>query len=226
MGQNDDWYWMYATVHEHISERPHQKDSRGQKRKPLKSLSSSLSSSPTVVITNDHMRDHRLSLLEPRPFSRWRASQVIRYRFLYDYFDDNDTNGHSSSNSSSIINLRNNSNTNSVRSSSNNKSDNENNNKATLPTSPIFAPKKNNSAELFDDAKPLLEEENHSSNHIVGINFFKTASFSREIHRSNFAIDNGIKKEIHKNKIHIPCEEQNIWLCIDLEQIEGKGNPF
>jgi len=51
---NDDWYWMYATVNE----------GRQQMAR---------------VVTNDLMRDHRLAFLEPRPFIRWRNSQVIRF---------------------------------------------------------------------------------------------------------------------------------------------------
>ena len=51
---NDDWYWMYATVNE------------GRHR-------------TARVVTNDLMRDHRLAFLEPRPFIRWRNSQVIRF---------------------------------------------------------------------------------------------------------------------------------------------------
>ena len=51
---NDDWYWMYATLDEG--------------RKGL-----------AQVVTNDLMRDHRLAFLEPRPFMRWRSSQVLHF---------------------------------------------------------------------------------------------------------------------------------------------------
>ena len=198
LGQNDDWYWMYATVHEHERRQYNNK----QQKKSLLSTSSSPSSlSPTVVITNDHMRDHRLSLLEPRPFSRWRASQVIRYRFLYDYFDqkynnsDNTTSGGNNDATDSITAM------------------------PAIGKNHFFDDSHNDNIEDYQST-----EDYQSNDHIVDMNFFETASFSREIHRSNFAIDHGIKKEIHKNKIHIPCEEQNIWLCIDLEKIEGKRN--
>ena len=55
-GSDDDWYWIYATVNE--------------ERK-----------SPSYVITNDLMRDHRLAFLEPRAFFRWRSNQVIHFEF-------------------------------------------------------------------------------------------------------------------------------------------------
>lgn len=54
---NDDWYWMYATVNEN--------------RKKM-----------AYVVTNDLMRDHRIAFLEPRPFVRWRTTQVIHFDFV------------------------------------------------------------------------------------------------------------------------------------------------
>jgi hypothetical protein len=32
--------------------------------------------SPPLQVTNDMIRDHRLAFLEPRPFIRWRSTQV------------------------------------------------------------------------------------------------------------------------------------------------------
>jgi len=48
---DDDWYWMYAT----------------------------LTQEGAFVVTNDEMRDHRLGLLGPREFRRWREKHVVRF---------------------------------------------------------------------------------------------------------------------------------------------------
>lgn len=63
LGADDDWYWIYATVTE------------GRK-------------SPAFVVTNDLMRDHRLAFLEPRPFIRWRTTQVMSFTFSGAVKDD------------------------------------------------------------------------------------------------------------------------------------------
>lgn len=58
VGSNDDWYWIYATVHQ------------GRKKH-------------AYVVTNDRMRDHRLAFLEPRPFLRWRNAHVSLFDLNY-----------------------------------------------------------------------------------------------------------------------------------------------
>ena len=55
-GANDDWYWIFVTVTENRKK-------------------------PAYVITNDLMRDHRLAFLEPRPFLRWRTTQIVHFDF-------------------------------------------------------------------------------------------------------------------------------------------------
>ena len=55
-GANDDWYWIFITVTENRKK-------------------------PAYVITNDLMRDHRLAFLEPRPFLRWRTTQIVHFDF-------------------------------------------------------------------------------------------------------------------------------------------------
>jgi hypothetical protein len=57
-GSNDDWYWIFATVHE--GRRGH-----------------------AYVVTNDRMRDHRLAFLEPRPFLRWRNAHVALFDLAF-----------------------------------------------------------------------------------------------------------------------------------------------
>mmetsp|Transcript_21649 Transcript_21649/g.28031 ORF Transcript_21649/g.28031 Transcript_21649/m.28031 type:complete len:613 (-) Transcript_21649:40-1878(-) len=56
-GANDDWYWMYSSV--------------------------AIDKFPSMVVSNDKMRDHRLSLLAPRPFYRWKNTQIMNYRFAW-----------------------------------------------------------------------------------------------------------------------------------------------
>ena len=56
---DDDWYWIYATVY------------KGRK-------------THAYVITNDHMRDHRLAFLEPKPFYLWRESHILHFDLIYD----------------------------------------------------------------------------------------------------------------------------------------------
>jgi pentatricopeptide repeat protein len=57
-GGNDDWFWMYATVHK-------------------------LRTSRAYCITNDLMRDHRQAFAgeSARIFERWRASTIIHFDF-------------------------------------------------------------------------------------------------------------------------------------------------
>ena len=53
-GIYDDLFWMYASVREEFASR---------------------------VVTNDAMRDHRLDLMAPRAFGRWKSSQVLGFGF-------------------------------------------------------------------------------------------------------------------------------------------------
>ena len=55
-GADDDWYWIMPTVVENRL-------------------------NTAYVVTNDLMRDHRLAFLEPRPFIRWRTTQVMHFDF-------------------------------------------------------------------------------------------------------------------------------------------------
>ena len=55
-GANDDWYWMAASV---------------------------ATSEGVRVVSNDLMRDHRLALLQPRPFLRWKTTQMLRFAFSH-----------------------------------------------------------------------------------------------------------------------------------------------
>jgi len=66
-GSNDDWYWMLSTV---------------------------IDEGETVrVVTNDQMRDHRLALLDPRPFLRWKTTRIIRFDFSHAWEPEKIANG-------------------------------------------------------------------------------------------------------------------------------------
>jgi hypothetical protein len=62
VGANDDWYWMLGSV--------------------------CRDDAPARVVSNDQMRDHRLALLEPRPFLRWKTSQLVRFNLSHAYEPD------------------------------------------------------------------------------------------------------------------------------------------
>lgn len=53
-GIYDDLFWMFASVR---------------------------AEAPARVVTNDAMRDHRLDLMAPRLFGRWKSSQVLGFGF-------------------------------------------------------------------------------------------------------------------------------------------------
>lgn len=59
-GANDDWYWMYSTLYP------------GRKTQAF-------------VVTNDLMRDHKVSFLAPSSFIRWRTSQIVYYSISRNY---------------------------------------------------------------------------------------------------------------------------------------------
>lgn len=72
----DDYYWMYASVagqgnkftvdEQYI--QPNNADERWPGIRPM-------------LISNDKMRDHKLSLLEPRLFRRWYSNFMVNYTF-------------------------------------------------------------------------------------------------------------------------------------------------
>jgi len=64
----DDYYWMIASV---VADPSTVAPSNGVTLPGLRPL----------LITNDQMRDHRLTLLEPRLFRRWTSCHVVRYGF-------------------------------------------------------------------------------------------------------------------------------------------------
>jgi pentatricopeptide repeat protein len=66
----DDYYWMLASVANQTVSGMHVSTNDDQGRFPgLRPL----------LVTNDQMRDHRLSLLEPREFRRWTSCHIVKY---------------------------------------------------------------------------------------------------------------------------------------------------
>jgi hypothetical protein len=74
----DDYYWMYASVVNQTAE-------------PLCiSTTGAIGRFPglrPMLVTNDQMRDHKLSLLQTREFRRWTGCHIVNYSFS-PYTDD------------------------------------------------------------------------------------------------------------------------------------------
>lgn len=72
----DDYYWMYASV-------------AGQGEKWTSDLQYVLPDNEEgrwpgirpMLVSNDQMRDHKLSLLEPRLFRRWHSTFIVNFTF-------------------------------------------------------------------------------------------------------------------------------------------------
>jgi hypothetical protein len=72
----DDYYWMYASVSSQSKSTngqetyisPGNADGRWPGVRPM-------------LISNDQMRDHKLSLLEPRLFRRWFSNFIVNFTF-------------------------------------------------------------------------------------------------------------------------------------------------
>ena len=69
VGSLDDYYWMYASVsmdEEFVP--PDNPEGRWPGNRPM-------------LISNDKLRDHKMSLLEPRLFRRWFSNFIINFTF-------------------------------------------------------------------------------------------------------------------------------------------------
>lgn len=67
----DDYYWMISSVAK-------QRQNLGQ-HVTSDNNSGRLPGQRPILVTNDQMRDHRLSLLEPRLFRRWKSCHIVNY---------------------------------------------------------------------------------------------------------------------------------------------------
>lgn len=68
-GNLDDFYWMYASVSMEESYVP--PDNAGGRFPGIRPM----------LISNDKLRDHRMSLLEPRLFRRWYSNFLVNFTF-------------------------------------------------------------------------------------------------------------------------------------------------
>ena len=69
VGSLDDYYWMYASVSMNEEFVPHDnREGRWPGNRPM-------------LISNDRLRDHKMSLLEPRLFRRWYSNFLVNFTF-------------------------------------------------------------------------------------------------------------------------------------------------
>jgi len=72
----DDYYWMYASVagqgDKFVADQQYIQPNNDEGRWP---------GIRPMLISNDKMRDHKLSLLEPRLFRRWYSNFIVNYTF-------------------------------------------------------------------------------------------------------------------------------------------------
>lgn len=66
----DDYYWMLASV---------ANQTRSRMQVLIKDDQRGFPGLRPLLVTNDQMRDHRLSLLEPREFRRWTSCHIVKY---------------------------------------------------------------------------------------------------------------------------------------------------
>ena len=67
----DDYYWMLASVANQTTSRLNVVSTDDDKGR--------FPGLRPMLVTNDQMRDHRLSLLEPREFRRWTSCHIVNY---------------------------------------------------------------------------------------------------------------------------------------------------
>eukprot|EP00536_Pseudo-nitzschia_multiseries_P012511 jgi/Psemu1/244626/estExt_Genewise1.C_4820012 len=69
VGSLDDYYWMFASVSmEEEFVPPDNPDGRWPGNRPM-------------LVSNDKLRDHKMSLLEPRLFRRWYSNFLVNFTF-------------------------------------------------------------------------------------------------------------------------------------------------
>jgi hypothetical protein len=66
----DDYYWMFASI---------SKQKGGENIEVPAASSDMMPGIRPILISNDQMRDHRVSLLEPLLFRRWYSAHVTTY---------------------------------------------------------------------------------------------------------------------------------------------------
>ncbi|KAK3284625.1 hypothetical protein CYMTET_7728 [Cymbomonas tetramitiformis] len=74
-GADDDWWWLLSCVSDSLTQGFEVVDDST-------SVIPSHSQHLPMCITNDNMRDHRLYILESRSFTRFKASQLVRFDIM------------------------------------------------------------------------------------------------------------------------------------------------
>jgi len=69
VGSLDDYYWMYASV------------SMDEEFVPPDNPEGRWAGNRPMLISNDKLRDHKMSLLEPRLFRRWYSNFLVNFTF-------------------------------------------------------------------------------------------------------------------------------------------------
>lgn len=72
----DDIYWMLASISDQTASRAGR-----DMTVPPKDESGRWPGVRPMLVTNDQMRDHKLSLIEPRLFRRWYSCYIVNYNF-------------------------------------------------------------------------------------------------------------------------------------------------
>jgi hypothetical protein len=199
-GANDDWYWIYATLYEQKSEKK------------------------TYVVTNDLMRDHKLSILTPIPFIRWRTSFVVYYQINRPMILFSENNKLNNSNNEEDLDhdevLLTSAGYTAVMHPSGN----------IPPTKPPpnITPQQNNTSNRLNLTKAELKsivnrnELNLSNSNVT---FYQPGNFSREIQRSSshHPVSSQPASSRGTGRWHIPALDRHEWLCINLNAA-FKGN--
>lgn len=191
-GANDDWYWMYSTIYP------------GRQN-------------PAFVVTNDLMRDHKVSFLAPLPFVRWRTTQIVYYS-IFRHLNYNATH-HGFNNATAVLKVKPELRNSTVFEenlpvtvsvevgSSSNSSNVKEEVSATNKTVVGSKPKGKN---------PIVEACIPPFNDMEGdgeVFLFGPGNFSREIQRSTFT-----------DRWHIPASDSNLWLCLNTEERVARRN--
>eukprot|EP00981_Chlorochromonas_danica_P001533 scaffold334_cov173-Ochromonas_danica.AAC.9 len=206
-GAYDDWYWMMASLMAPAGKQ-------------------------SFVVTNDLMRDHRLSFLAPKPFLRWRASQIVYYGFFYTPTDtttatseskvteinivenqgdvQNSTKTHVTDNSSNIndiITARiDNSNSSTTTVSEEDDVDSDCSPSTITMVDPANS---NNTNSSNQNSLEFIASRQHPENVVL----YPPGNYSRDIQ-----FDENVKTW------HLPASDRNSWLCLNLEIASDNSN--
>jgi hypothetical protein len=78
----DDYFWMLASVSNQTTSRQ-----GTDLTVPVGNTMGRFPGMRPMIVSNDQMRDHKLTLLEPREFRRWCSCHIVNYHLSF-YEDD------------------------------------------------------------------------------------------------------------------------------------------